>query len=200
MHRRTMLALGAGLCTAVFAACEDVPGLPKWDADWLLPLPSQTISFQIEAGGAPTLPPNATFAVDFPPQNQSTTEALGSVVGETLRELMVILELRKPLATQIGTVDTLFVGSAPDAGTLSVNDPRTIVLPLALAVGDTLSVDTIVVTTANRMMIQSVADQEADLWIQLRGRATAGPAGHTFTSADSLGVRVQLIARVAMSR
>lgn len=199
MQRRTLLALGAGLGAAIFAGCEDVPGLPRWDADWLLPLPSQTISFQSE-WGAPTVPPNATFQVDFPPQNQSTTEALGAVIGETLRELRVILELRKPLGTAIGTTDTLFVGSAPDAATLNVGNTATIVLPLSLAVGDSLSVDTIVVTTANRQMIQAVAAQEGDLWIQLRGRAQAGPAGHTFSSSDNLGVRVQLVARVAMSR
>lgn len=199
MQRRTRLALGASLGVAVFAGCEDVPGLPRWDADWLLPLPSQTISFQSE-WGAPTVPPNATFPVDFPPQNQSTTEALGAVVGETLRELRVILELSKPIGTAIGTIDTLFVGDAPDAATLSINDPRTIVLPLTLAVGDSVTVDTIVVTTANRLMIQSVADQEGDLWVQLRGRAQAGPAGHTFSASDNLGVRVQLVARVAMSR
>jgi hypothetical protein len=197
MQRRILLALGASLGVAVFAGCEDVPGLPRWDADWLLPLPSQTISFQSE-WGAPTVPPNATFAVDFPPQNQSTTEALGAVVGETLRELRVILELRKPLSTAIGTIDTLFIGSAP--GALSAGNPNTIVLPLALAVGDSLTVDTVVVTATNRQMIQTVADQEGDLWIQLRGRAQAGPAGHTFSASDNLGVRVQLVARVAMSR
>lgn len=199
MTRRTMLALGAGLCTAVFAACEDVPLLPRWDADWLLPLPSQSISFQSE-WGAPAAPPNASFAVDFPPQSQQTDEALGSVVGETLRELRIVLALRKPAATQIGTIDTLFVGSAPDATTLSVATPGTIVVPLALAIGDTLSMDTIVVTAQNLAMVQQVAGVEGFLYVQLRGRATAGPSGHTFSSSDNLGVRVQLIARVAMSR
>jgi hypothetical protein len=194
-----MLVLGTLACAAT-VACNDIPGIPKWDADWFIPLPSQTINLPDEANNVPSLPPNAEFPIDFPIQQQAMDESFANFkLDETLREgTRIELTLRKPSFTQIGTSDTLYIGES-DAALVSSNG-RTIRVILSMGVSDTMVVQTLTISPANLDMIQDVARSGGNLSVQLRGRAVVGPSGHTFSSNDQLGVRVVLFARVAMSR
>lgn len=198
MTRRPLLALGTLACLAV-AACEDIPLLPQWEADWEIPLPSQTIVLPNEFPGA-TVPQGTSFPVDFPAQEQSLGDALAAFsLDETLREgTEVAVTVTKPASTNLAIDATLYVGES----TLALNDvePRTIRLALAIAAAGTAASDTVLLSAAQLAMIQQLASTDGSLWVQLRGTATAGAGGHTFSSTDTLSVRAQLFARVAVSR
>lgn len=198
MTRRVTAALVTLACAAAAAACKDIPVLPKWDADWVLPLPSQTISFPTELG-AVTVPPTASFPIDFPAQQQAMDGSMGQIFADSglLRSAQVILELRKN--TALATNDTLFVGESQAA--LVHGNPRTIEISLNMSGADTMVTTTLPITGTNLQMLRSVTDTQGDLWIKLSGRASnpSTTQSVTLTSADQLGIKVRLFATIGVS-
>jgi len=196
MNRRCLAAAGALLCAAAGAACHDVPLLPKWDADWVIPLPSQTISFP-GAFGSFAVPPKDTVPISFPPVSQSLSGGVGNLFADPglLRSAKVVLELRK--TTALAVIDTVFVGEAPDA--LVNGNPRTIQLRLDMTTSDTMVVDTLVVTSTNFQMLTDVTNAKSALWLKLSGIANSGATPVVLTSADQLSARIQLVATVGVS-
>lgn len=198
MTRRLMAALATLACAAATAACKDIPVLPKWDADWVLPLPSQTISFP-SAFGSFAVPPSTSFAINFPAQQQEMSGAFGQVFSDSglLRSARVILELRK--TTALALIDTLFVGES--SGALVNGNARTLQIRLNMTAADTMVVDTVDVTATNFQMLNDVTSNQGDLWLKLGGRASNPSTTQTvtLTAADQLHIRVRLFATIGVS-
>ncbi len=194
MKLRWSAALGALACAVGVAACGEVPVLPQWDADWYLPLPSQTVNFNSFYSGP--LPANTGFNWSPAPTTQSLSGAIGSLLKKDLRTGQVILTLRKK--TQVNLLDSLFVGSCSTC--LTAGNTGTILFVLSMQAADTIFVDTTVITPANVAMLSSVANANGPLWIKISGRASTGATPITITSADTMSVKPAMVARVAMSR
>jgi len=199
MTRKPLLVLCTLACTVLAGCPDDLPVIPQWDADWALPLPTQSIPLDSSFGGI-TVPPNTSFPIDFPVQQQPLDQTFSTLdLGERLRPgSKIVLTIGKAATTALSIVDTIFVGESSTA--LNATDPRTIRLRVDLASGATASTDTITITTANLDMIQDVARFGGFLFVQARGVASSGAAGYTFTGTEVLTVRAQIIARVAIAK
>jgi hypothetical protein len=192
MKRLTTALTAACALTIALAACEDIPLLPRWDADWYVPLPSQAISVpfsgSIPAGvGAP-----ASFT-----EQQEMEGSIGDILRETLRGATVIITLTKSVALQVD--DTLVVSNNA-ADTLNPA-AAPIFMSLAMATTDTETDDTLVVSQAGIDMLRATAEAQGTLFVHVRGQlSNPGPGSVTVNPSDSIGVRIALIARIAMSR
>lgn len=195
MKTTALRVTAAALVTAVTVACQDIPLLPTWDADWNVPLPSQAIALFGPFPGA--VPAGTSANVSFPPQSQSLGGTVGSLLDQDLSNAALVVVLSKTLA--VSGSDTVFV--AADSASLTNAAATRIVVPVAFTAADLTVTDTVPVSTAGIAMLKSVAQAEGSLWVQLRGRVTfAGPGVLAVTPADSIHVRLSLLATIAVSR
>jgi len=99
----------------------------------------------------------------------------------------------------VSGADTLFV--APDSVSLTVNTASVIVVPIAFTANDLTVTDTATVLPSGLAMLKNVADVQGTLWIQLRGQVAYNGTGNlTVTAADSIGVKLAMLATIAVSR
>lgn len=188
-------ACAAALVTCVTLGCEDVPLLPKWDADFNVPLPSQRIGL---LGPFPAVvPPGTSGNVSFPPQQEPLDDAVGDLLVDKLKAADVILTLSTTVP--LDGADTVFV--AANNADLTNAAAQRIVVPVTLVAAVPTLTDTVPVNAGGLAMLQTVAQNSGTLFIQLRGRVTyPGPGNRTITANDSIGVRLALLARIAVSR
>ncbi|MEK6768441.1 MAG: hypothetical protein AABY85_05550 [Gemmatimonadota bacterium] len=191
---RPALVAGA-LAAFAAAACSDVPFAPRWDADWYVPLPSQKIVL-LDAFQTPVVPAGTSANVSFDAQPQQLDASIGAILQRDLRSASLKLTLTKSVA--ISGTDTLFVASSRP--NLTNGDPTTIVVPMSFAAADTQVDSTRAVSQAGLSMLQTRAQAQDSLFVQLRGRATyPGPGTLIITATDSIGIRLALIARIGVS-
>lgn len=179
----------AATVTCVTLACKDVPLLPKWDADWYLPLTSQGVALLGPFPGSvpPGTPANVSWTLE-----QSLDGAIGSLLEQTLSNGRVIVTLTKTLP--VSGADTVFLSST--SGGIPVDT-----FALAFAAGDASVTDTIPINSAGLTLLNSQASSQGSIFIQLRGRISYNGTGNlTVTSADSIGVKLALLATIAVSR
>jgi hypothetical protein len=202
---RALAPLAAVAAIAV-AAC-DVPFAPKWDADMYIPLSSQPIRLSQFAA---VIPGNSSVSVSFDPQVQDVTGPIHDVLKNAESELdkcrsttnpaltCHVLAVTTTKTTPITAEDTLFV--SPDSLGLYTTRPGGIVFPITLAAADLTRTDSLFLSPAQLGMLQSAAESEQDLWIQLRGLVTnPGASPVTITAADSIGVKLAATLRVRIS-
>lgn len=192
-HLRAACALA--LLTSVTVACEDIPLLPKWNADWNVPLPSKAIA--LFGPFSATVPPNTSANVSFAPQKQDLGGTVGTLLDQQLSNAQLILGLDK--TKPVSGNDTVFV--AADSLSLTNSAGTRIVVPIVFLATDLTVTDTVAISAAGVTMLRTAAQNEGTLWIQLRGRVTyAGPGNMTITPGDSIRVRLALLATIAISR
>ncbi len=195
MNTIRLRTVAAVLVTLVTLGCEDVPLLPKWDADWNVPLTSRGIPLSNPFGAS--VPAGTSANVTSGVQSQALDGAVGGILDQEIRSADVIVTLSKTLA--ISTDDTLFVAASP--ADLTNAAAVRIVVPMAMTAGDVSVTDTVPVSAAGLNLLTTTAANEGTIYVELRGRATwAGPGSLTVTSADSIGMRLALLARIAVSR
>lgn len=194
-NHRCFTACVAALVAAVALACEDIPLLPTWDAEFNVPLPSQRIGL---LGPFPAaVPPGASANVSFAPQQEQLDNAVGSLLGDQLNAARVVVTLSTTVP--LDGADTVFVASTA-ADLTNPAAPR-VVVPVTLVASVPTTLDTITVTASGLQMLQNAAQSDGTLFIQLRGRVTyPGPGIRVLTASDSIGVRLALLARIAVSR
>jgi len=195
MNNFRVRAVAVALATTVTLGCEDVPLLPTWDADWYVPVASQGID--LLGPFAASVPAGTSANVSFAAQQQSLDGAIGGILEQEVRSAQVILTVTKTLA--VSADDTLFIaGSAAD---LTNAAAVRILVPVALTAADVSVTDTVPVDPAGLALLQTTAQNGGSIFVQLRGQATwAGPGSLTVTANDSIGVRLALLARIAVSR
>jgi hypothetical protein len=188
---RTAWAAVSVMC--ITTACKDVPLLPQWNADWNLPLPSQAVPLPV--GVIPSgFPPQQ---VSFPAQQQQLSSSIGSLLKQDLSNASVVLTLAKTL--NLNGTDTLFIASS-NADLTNAAATR-IVIPVSFTAADRTVVDTATVNAIGLGMLQSVADNDGSLFIQLRGSVqNSSGAPVAVTSADSIHVKLALLATIGVSR
>lgn len=200
MRVRRMLALAGVVLAGAFTACKDLPFGPRWDADMYMPLSTQSIYLN-NAFPIGFIPPSTSGNVSFPPQQQDVSGAIKDVLKNLVTDptqAQTVLTLTVGKHTAISASDTLFV--APDSLHLTVPSASRVVFPIALAVTDTSVAQSDTISVASIQMMQSAANSQTPLWIQMRGRVSNPSAGPiTITNADSLTVKLTVTARVAVS-
>lgn len=194
VRRGTALLAGAAVFS-LSVACQDIPLLPHWNADWNVPLPSQNIALYGPFTG--TVPAGASASVSFAPQRLALDGTIGSLLDQQLTNASLVLTISKNLP--VSATDTVFV--APDSAGLTTASATRIVVPVNVAATDLVVTDTVPVTTEGVVMLQTLASARAAVWVQLRGRVLfAGPGTLTIAPGDSVHVRLSLLATIAVSR
>jgi hypothetical protein len=198
MNNFRLRAAAVVAVTTVTLGCKDIPLLPTWDADWYVPLTSRGVSLSGPFGGfGGTVPAGTSVPFSSAVQQQSLDGAVGGVIDQEVRGAEVIVTLTKTLA--ISTDDTIFV--AASAADLTNAAATRVVVPTSLAAADQRVTDTVAIGQAELTMLRNVASAGGDIYVQLRGQATwAGPGTLTVTSTDSIGMRLALLTRIAVSR
>jgi hypothetical protein len=197
--RPSRLTLAAGALALLAApACNDVPVLPKWDAEWYVPLPSQSIALG-GAGRFPIgvpIPPGTSASVSFPVQSLALDQAIGRILRQPLSNGRVILNVATPFA--LDGADTLFV-AADSASLTNPAETARIVVPFTLVASQSSITDTVEITQG-LSVLSTAAQNDASLYVQVRGRVTySGTTSRTVTAADSIGVKLALFTRIGVS-
>lgn len=200
MHSRRALALAGAVTAVAFSACTDIPFAPRWDADMYLPLSTRSIYLN-NTFPVGLIPASTSGTVSFPPQKQDVSGAIKDVLKNLVTDptrAQTLLTLTVGKHTAISADDTLFV--APDSVHLTVPNTSRVVFPIALATTDTSVTQTDTIALASIQMLQTAANNQTPLWIQMRGRVTnTDSIPVTITPADSLTVKLTVTARVAVS-
>lgn len=197
MHRFRVTAAAVALAAAL-AGCDDVPFAPRWDGDWNVPLPTDSIYLSSGFPVGIPIPPGTSANVSFPPLQQSMDESIGQLFERPIRTVSAILTIGKSATLTFAADDTLFV--AASQADLTNPAATRIIVPIVVAAAATSVTDTVPIGNAQIQMLQAVSAVQGDLWIQLRGRATyQGAAPYTVQSGDAIAVQVRLLMRIGIS-
>lgn len=189
--------LAAAFVIGITMGCDDVPLLPKWDADWYVPLPSSAIRLNATFPPVPIPPGTSATVADTLPQGLD--DSVGDLFDRTIRTASLIVTLTKPASLRFSASDTVNVSNTL-AGLSNAASDR-IQLALAFAAGDTAVTDTVAMSAASILMIQQTAANGGTLHVEIRGRVTyAGPGNYTVQPGDSIGVRLAILARIPVSQ
>jgi hypothetical protein len=198
MRRTRLPALGAALACTLVMACEDVPFVPKWDADWYVPVPSDALHLTDVIPVGTPVPPGAPSVTVADTSTQNLDESVGALLERTIRSASVIVTLSKSAALQFSSNTTVTV--AASQADLSNPGANRIVVPLNITAADVSVTDTSVISAANIDMLRGVAAGGGNLFVEVRGQITyQGSSVYTIQATDSIGVRLALLARVGVS-
>jgi hypothetical protein len=199
LHRLILLAAvlaGGGLA----AACTDVPFAPHWEADWTVPLPVASI---VLSDNFPTsvILPGMSGEVSIPVQTQALDQAVGQVLTQDISR--AILKLHYTMALPLAGADTLFIADSLSA--LTSASPNRIVLPIQLAPTEAAGadvVDTLVAGSPELALLRRAGASDAgSLYILVRGSVrNPGTGSIVLTSADVIGLSLEMTARIAISK
>lgn len=195
MHRVSKVTAALVAATAMgLSACEDVPFVPRWDADWVVPLPSQTIRLPNYFPLA--IPPGFEAPVSFDQDLPLSLDAsIGDLLEQSLDTASVTLELQYNL--QMSGQDTLYVDRL--RANLGNAAAARIVFPITFS--GFSARDTLRISPAAIRMISETAAAQDTLWVRFSGQMRYdGSSPHTVSSSDTIAVRAQILARVRISR
>jgi len=181
---------------AVTLACNDVPLLPQWDADFYVPVTAGKLSIP---GAGTVIPANtASPSVNGPIHSASMAGTTGDLLNKVLDSLAtnVRIEIRVKKSANLAAslADTIYL-AADSAGLAST----TVANGFAMATTDTAIVDTLVMGAAQVNLIHSLVMASGTLWLQTRGHATTGASPVTIQATDSIHVRVGLLVAVPVA-
>jgi hypothetical protein len=181
--------LAAGFVILLTGACKDVPLLPQWDANWNVPLPSQ--SLVVPPG---VIPATASAPVSFPTQQEPLDKSVGSLLQNAADTGSVQLTLVKKPSLAVSGNMTLQIDSTGAFG------PATISIPVTFTAASDST--TAVTGGASLAMIRATANNNGSLFVKLSGTVTnPGPGTVTVTSAnDTITVKLAVIATIHVAR
>ncbi|MFI5281171.1 MAG: hypothetical protein ACHQU1_11780 [Gemmatimonadales bacterium] len=193
----TRLTALAAITSIVLVACKDIPLLPRWNADEKIPLASQKIIVSPPFPAGVNVPNGQTQSVSFNPQPQPIDGLVGQILQPGLLAASIVSVVTKSIT--VSGADTLFI--AQTQADLTNPAATRIVVPLSIVAANPKDSSQSTITAGGLTMLQNVANASGSLWIQMRGSATCvNAAGCTFTSGDSVSVRLTLLATVPISR
>ena len=199
LHRLILLAaaLAGG---GVAAACTDVPFAPHWEADWTVPLPVASI---VLSDNFPTsvILPGMSGSVSIPVQTQTLDQAVGQVLAQDISR--AILKLHYTMTLPLAGADTLFIADSLSA--LTAASPNRIVLPIPLVqtgAAGADAVDTLVAGSPGLALLRRAgASNAGSLYILVRGSVrNPGTGSIVLTSADAIGLSLEMTARITISK
>lgn len=194
MKRFRPAPLVGALLGLIAAGCHDIPLVPKWDADWYVPLPSKSIRVGDFFPGAVVLP-NQSANVSFPSQCLALDASIGQILSQDLRAGILSLSYVSSLA--LTGSDTLFIASDSSASSLATGSAKLIAsLPFALAQTTTART---VSDTLNSTQLANIKTA-TNICAQMRGSLkNGGSAPVVLTGTDSVGVKLSLTATIGVS-
>lgn len=197
MSRFRLTAAGLSLA-ALLAGCEDVPLVPRWDADWYVPLPSQAIRLNPTAVPVP-VPAGSPAVTISDTSQQSLDESIGAILDRDLRAASLIVTLSKSPSLQFSAADTIIVASSQvDLGN-SASTSR-IVVPLVILAADASVTDTAAISQASITMLRTAAQNDGTLYIEVRARTQyQGSTTYQLQPTDTIGVKLAMLARIGVS-
>ena len=188
----------AALGFVVLAACQDIPLLPKWDANEAVPLASQKITISPPFPAGVTVPNGTSQTVSFAAQPQEIKGLVDQVLTPGLAADTIFSVITKSASVTISGADTLFIAST-QAGLGAA--ATSVIVPITIVATNTKDSAATGLTPAQLSILQGAATSTDTLWVQMRGRATcANAAGCTFTAGDSVGIKLTMHAVVHISR
>jgi hypothetical protein len=201
MRLRRLILLAAALAGGGLAtACTDVPFAPHWEADWTVPLPVAPI---VLSDNFPTsvILPGMSGDVAIPVQTQALDQAVGQVLAQDISR--AILKLHYTMTLPLAGADTLFIADSLSA--LTAASPNRIVLPIQLALTGAAGadvVDTLVADSPGLALLRRAGASDAgSLYILVRGSVrNPGTGSIVLTSADVIGLSLEMTARIAISK
>ena len=201
MSLQRLLLLAAALAGGgLAAACTDVPFAPHWEADWTVPLPVASI---ILSDNFPTsvILPGMSGSVSIPVQTQALDQAVGQVLTQEISR--AILKLHYTMTLPLAGADTLFIADSLSA--LTAASPNRIVLPIPLVQTGVAGADTVDTLAAGSpglaLLRRAGASDAGSLYILVRGSVrNPGTGSIVLTSADVIGLSLEMTARVAISK
>jgi hypothetical protein len=201
MRLQRLILLAAALAGGgLAAACTDIPFAPHWEADWTVPLPVAPI---VLSDNFPTsvILPGMSGDVSIPVQTQALDQAVGQVLTQDISR--AILKLHYTMALPLAGADTLFIADSLSA--LTSASPNRIVLPIQLAPTEAAGadvVDTLVAGSPELALLRRAGASDAgSLYILVRGSVrNPGTGSIVLTSADVIGLSLEMTARIAISK
>ena len=186
----------AAAAAAFCLACKDVPLLPKWNADWNLPLPSKSVN-QVFGPAAVTVPAGTSAAVTFT-DSITVDGPVGGLLKQDLSNASIIVTVVKSIA--LGGAPTLQIDSSKTFAT-SINVAiRLDSSKVAPAGRDSVTPNTSV-SQAQIGMLQGVANNNGRLYVRLSGNVHCHTSGTcTVSPTDSILVKLALLSTIAISR
>ena len=186
---RARAAWAAAGVICVTTACNDVPLLPQWDANWNVPLPTQQILAPIAV-----IPSGQSAPLPTTTQSQPLDKSLGDLLKNAADTGSLQLTLIKRPSLAVSGSLTADVDSTPAFGASKI----TVQVNFA-ATSDTTR------TTAsgvNIAMIHATADAGRTLYVRLSGSATnPGPNPVTITSAnDTIFVKLNALTLIHVAQ
>ena len=201
MRLRRLILLAAALAGGGLAtACTDVPFAPHWEADWTVPLLIAPIVLSDNFPMSAILP-GMSGGVSIPVQTQALDQAVGQVLKQDISR--AILKLHYTMTLPLAGADTLFIADSLSA--LTAASPNRIVLPIPLAptgAAGADAVDTLVAGSPGLALLRRAGASDAgSLYILVRGSVrNPGTGSIILTSADVIGLSLEMTARIAISK
>ena len=201
MSLQRLLLLAAALAGGgLAAACTDIPFAPHREADWTVPLPVAPI---VLCDNFPTLVilPGMSGSVSIPVQTQALDQAVGQVLTQDISR--VILKLHYTMPLPLAGADTLFIADSLSA--LTSASPNRIVFPIPLAPTGAAGADVLDTLAAGSpglaLLRRAGASDAGSLYILVRGSVrNPGTGSIVLTSADVIGLSLEMTARIAISK
>jgi hypothetical protein len=201
MRLQRLILLAAALAGGgLVAACTDVPFAPHWEADWTVPLPVASI---VLSDNFPTsvILPGMSGSVSIPVQTQTLDQAVGQVLTQDISR--AILKLHYTMTLPLAGADTLFIADSLSA--LTSASPNRIVLPIPLVqtgAAGADAADTLVAGSPGLALLRRAgASNAGSLYILVRGSVrNPGTGSIVLTSADVIGLSLEMTARIAISK
>ncbi|HEY2805794.1 MAG TPA: hypothetical protein VGI92_08050 [Gemmatimonadales bacterium] len=173
----------------VTSACKDIPLLPQWDADWNVPLPSQSLVVPPSV-----IPSGFSVPVSFPTQRDSLNQSVGSLLQNAADTGSVQMTLIKQPSLALSGNMSLQIDTTNAFGA------STITIPVTFAAAS----DTTVATAggANLAMVRAAANDNGALFVKLSGTVSnPGPGNVTVTAANgTITVKLAVISLIHVSR
>lgn len=188
----------AAVVILLTTACDDVPLIPRWDADFLLPIASQGFALgSAFPGGTIPVSPAGPVPISTGVETQGLDDAMGDLLDDELLGASLIFTVSSTIP--LDGADTLFL--AGSAAALTSPAAIRIVAPFTLVSATPSTTDTVVLGTPELDMLRFIASSNGTLYFQMRGSVTyTGPAPRPVTASDSIAVQVQCLCRIAVSR
>lgn len=187
-------AAGAAFC--VLAACTDVPFLPKWSADWNVPLPSRAVS-QVFGAAPATVPAGTPAAVSFT-DSLTVDGPVGGLLKQDLSNASIVVTVVKSIA--LGGAPTLQIDSSKTFAT-AINVAITLDSSKVAPAGRDSVTPNTSVSQAQIGMLQGVANSNGRLYVRLSGNVHCHTSGTcTVAPTDSILVKLALVSTIAISK
>ena len=180
------------------AACGDVPLLPQWDADFLVPLGASNVNNGNLPPGT-VIPPSSSANVPGPVRDVPLDGTIADLLKQVLDDANPTLRLQITVTksanlASLAVADTIYL--AADTAGLATT---TVKQGITVAAGQTSVTDTLTLGANAVALLKQITNANGTMRMQPRGRVTSGASAVTVQNSDSIHVKVGMFVRVPVA-